>query len=167
VARETKRESFTVAPHYPYRRAGQSHDGYRAILGIGGNMGDTVRRFEHLYTFLVKSPLITVLETSPILRNPPFGYLDQADFCNAVVVIQTRLLPMQLLRYVLQVERRFGRKRSFANAPRTLDIDILFYEKRKMHTRHLILPHPHWHERDSVKLPLEKLKGTLWSKRHL
>ncbi len=158
---------FIPAPHYPFYRQSTAPGGYRALLGIGGNVGDTVRRFEHLYTFLVKSSLVTVLETSPILRNPPFGYLDQEDFYNAVIDIRTPLRPMQLLHYVLRVEKYFGRKRSFANAPRTLDIDILFYENRKIDSRRLTLPHPHWRERDSVIRPLEKMKGTLWLKRHL
>jgi len=162
-----KRLDFVTAPHYPFTAQSKKRGGYWALLGIGGNVGDAVRRFERLYTFLVKSPLISVIETSPILRNPPFGYLDQADFYNAVIAIRTPLLPMQLLCYVLRVEKRFGRKRSFANAPRTLDIDIIFYENRKIDSPRLILPHPQWHTRDSVKLPLEKLKGTPWSKRHL
>lgn len=161
------KEQFVAAAHYPFRKGAVQGVGHHALLGIGGNIGDTVRRFEHLYNFLLKSPFVTVVETSPILRNPPFGYLDQDDFYNAVIDIRTALQPMLLLRYLLRVERHFGRKRSFANAPRTLDIDILFYEDRKMDTPRLTLPHPHWRERDSVRLPLEKMKGTQWWKRHL
>ncbi len=167
TAKAATEEQFVMAPHYPFRRKMVDCGGYHALLGIGGNIGDTMRRFEHLYIFLLKSPFVTVVETSPVLKNPPFGYLDQDDFYNAVVDICTPLQPMQLLQYLLQVEHYFGRKRSFANAPRTLDIDILFYEDRKMDTSRLTLPHPHWKKRESVRLPLEKMKGIQWLKRHL
>jgi 2-amino-4-hydroxy-6-hydroxymethyldihydropteridine diphosphokinase len=152
---------------YPLRQYSQRPYRHHALLGIGGNMGDVIRRFEHLYNFLVKSPSVTVIETSPILRNPPFGYLDQEDFYNAVMHIQTDLTAMQLLWYILHTEKRFGRKRSFANAPRTLDIDMIFYDTCKIDKPRLQVPHPHWQERDSVVIPFTQMKGTPWSKRHL
>ena len=165
------RDTLFIFGHYPFRRAKRfvkrSSHCHDALLGIGGNMGDVPRRFEHLYTFLVKSPLVTVVETSAIVRNPPFGYLDQQDFYNAVIHIKTCLMPLQLLAYILRVEKRFGRKRSFANAPRTLDIDMIFYDKRRIDHPRLKLPHPHWQERDSVLVPLGEMKGKIWSKRHL
>ncbi len=155
------------SPHYPRQHSILIPHRHQALLGIGGNVGDTVRRFEHLYLFWVKSPYITVMETSPILRNPPFGYLNQDDFYNALVYIQTELTPIQLLDYVLRVEKQFGRKRSFANAPRTLDIDMIFYDHLKIDRPRLTVPHPHWRERDSVMIPLQQMKGIPWSKRHL
>ncbi len=153
--------------YYPRQQSVLHPRRHQALLGIGGNVGDTIRRFERLYLFWVKSPYITVVETSPILRNPPFGYLDQDDFYNALVTIQTNLTPIQLLDYILRVEKRFGRKRSFANAPRTLDIDMIFYDQRKVDKPRLTVPHPHWRERDSVVIPLQQMKGIPWSKRHL
>ena len=97
------------------------------------------------------------MQTSPILKNPPFGYTKQDDFYNAILYIETRLQPKALLRYILEVERKFGRKRSFQDAPRTLDIDIIFYENICMQTPKLTLPHASWQERDSVVIPLSKL----------
>ncbi len=155
------------SPYYPRQQSILHPRRHQVLLGIGGNVGDTIRRFECLYLFWVKSPYITVIETSPILRNPPFGYLDQDDFYNALVYIQTDLRPIQLLDYILRVEKRFGRKRSFANAPRTLDIDMIFYDHLKIDKPRLTVPHPHWRERDSVVIPLQQMKGTPWSKRHL
>ena len=69
------------------------------------------------------------------LENPPFGFLDQDDFYNAVIVIQVDMQAKELLSYLLRLEKKFGRKRSFANAPRTLDLDIIFFEdiKRLLH----------------------------------
>ena len=156
-----------VSKHYPMISKNYTSRSHHALLGIGGNMGDVVRRFEHLYHFLVQSPFITVVETSPILKNPPFGYLEQDDFYNAVMDIRSRLTPRELLDYILRVERRFGRKRHFSNGPRTLDIDMIFYDDRVIDTERLTLPHPHWQDRESVVVPLKQMKGVAWLKRHL
>ena len=146
--------------HYPYLSA-KSLGKREALLGIGGNIGDVVRRFEHLFAYLNRSPLVHIKETSPILRNPPFGYLEQEDFYNALIRIETDLTPKALLRYILKVEKRFGRKRLFKDGPRTLDIDIVFYENVSLDEERLTIPHPHWFERDSVLIPLSYMKGDL------
>lgn len=140
-------------PLYPARYR-KSSKRYSVTLGVGGNIGDLVRRLEKLSLFLKKSGLCDLLQTGPILKNPPFGYTDQDDFYNSIIVVKTDLQPKAFLKYVLEVERKFGRKRSFANAPRTLDIDMIFYEDRKMNTEYLTLPHPHWKERESVVIPM-------------
>lgn len=140
-------------PLYPARYRTSSKR-YSVTLGVGGNIGDLVRRLERLSLFFRKSGLCDLVQTGPILKNPPFGYRDQDDFYNSVILVKTNLQPKVFLKYVLEVERKFGRKRSFANAPRTLDIDIIFYEDRKMDTKRLTLPHPHWQERESVVIPM-------------
>jgi 2-amino-4-hydroxy-6-hydroxymethyldihydropteridine diphosphokinase len=142
---------------YPCRFQGKS--GHQVLLGIGGNVGDVVRRFDHLLYYLKRSTLVRVLETAPILKNPPFGYMDQEDFYNSLIRIETFLSPKALLRYVLNVEKIFGRKRLFKDGPRTLDIDIIFYENRTIKTKELILPHPGWRDRESVLIPLSMMKG--------
>ena len=135
-----------------------SQSGYRALLGIGGNIGDVVRRFEHLFYYFKRSSLLRIIETAPIVRNPPFGYTEQGDFYNSLLLIETFLSPKALLRYLLRVEKLFGRKRLFKDGPRTLDIDIIFYENVKMETKDLTLPHPGWKERASVLIPLSMMK---------
>ncbi len=134
---------------------------HRVVIGVGGNVGDTAARFDRMVDYLRKNGRIRVLGTSPLLKNPPFGYLDQPDFLNGVMVAETRLDPLALLRYMLWVEKRFGRRRSFKNAPRTLDLDIIFYDDIRFSSRRLRLPHPHYHERDSVMLPLAFVKDLL------
>lgn len=141
---------------YP-RAFARSLKRYRVTLGVGGNIGDLIRRLEKLVVFFKRSPLCDLLQTGSILKNPPFGYTEQDDFYNSVVIVQTNLQPRAFLKYILEVERRFGRKRSFANAPRTLDIDMIFYEDRKMNTSVLTLPHPAWQDRASVVIPMAYL----------
>jgi len=94
------------------------------IIGIGGNLGDVKKRFQSVYMKFMKDRRFHVLQTSPILQNPPFGYLEQKVFLNAVLVLQTSLSPKELLKNLLHVEKQYRRKRSFKNAPRSLDLDI-------------------------------------------
>jgi 2-amino-4-hydroxy-6-hydroxymethyldihydropteridine diphosphokinase len=146
-------------PHFPYNT--KSKGANLALLGIGGNIGDVIRRFEHLFWYFKRSPFVNIVETAPILKNPPFGYTKQDDFYNSLLLVETELTPQALLHYVLRVERVFGRKRSLQDAKRTLDIDIIFYENVKMDTKTLTLPHPGWMKRSSVLIPLSHMKGRL------
>ncbi len=142
---------------YRYKTTQKTFFRHQVIVGVGGNIGDVKRRFEHLFYFLKKSNKVEVLQTSSILENPPFGYLDQDDFFNALLVLKTNMLPMQMLRYLQRVEKKFGRKRSFENAPRSLDLDIIFFDNVHMDTDKLTLPHPGWSNRESVLIPLMDL----------
>lgn len=144
--------------HFPFRTL-REKEGSDVYLGIGGNVGDVVRRFEHLFVYLDRSRKVNIVETSPILKNPPFGYVEQPDFYNAVLHITTHLTPKALLRYILATERRFKRKRLFKDGPRTLDIDILFYQNVTMESDVLTIPHPGWSKRASVLIPLSYMKG--------
>jgi 2-amino-4-hydroxy-6-hydroxymethyldihydropteridine diphosphokinase len=130
---------------------------YRVILGVGGNIGDTRRRMNHLWHYLGRLPQMCRVRSGVILRNPPFGYLEQNDFDNTVIEVATSLQPRAFLRLVWRIEKRFGRCRSFANAPRTLDLDILFFENRSIRTEELSIPHPHRNERVGVMIPLGSL----------
>ena len=151
------KNTLIVKRHFPY--VAPSNGGHKALFGIGGNIGDVVRRFEHLFWYFKRSSFVHIVETAPILKNPPFGYLEQGDFYNSLILVETRLTPQALLRYILRVEKVFGRKRLFKDGPRTLDIDIIFYENVKMDTKSLTLPHPAWMQRDSVLIPLSMMKG--------
>ena len=144
--------------NYPYLSKKKSTKPYQSTLGIGGNMGDVPRRFNHLFYHLKRSPFVEIVETSPILRNPPFGYVEQDYFYNALIIVKTCLRPKALLRYILRVEKKFGRKRSFPNAPRTLDIDMIFYEQEKIESELLTIPHHGWRDRTSVIIPLIHMK---------
>ncbi|HIC77780.1 MAG TPA: 2-amino-4-hydroxy-6-hydroxymethyldihydropteridine diphosphokinase [Sulfurovum sp.] len=154
IKKLNKNNTLIMQKNYPYLSKSKSKKSYQATFGIGGNLGDVPRRFNHLFYTLKRSPFIEIVETSPILKNPPFGYLEQDDFHNALIIVKTCLRPKALLRYILAIEKRFGRKRSFQDAPRTLDIDMIFYEDIEMNSKVLTLPHPSWDKRDSVLIPL-------------
>jgi len=124
------------------------------LIGIGCNVGNCIRRFKKLYLFLSKHPKTDVVQTSIIYKNPPFGYLNQPDFYNSIMVIKTDYSPFELLRFLLYTEKKFGRIRSFKNAPRTLDLDIILFNNIKIETEKLKIPHPFYKKRDSVLVPL-------------
>ena len=154
VKKLDKNNTLYFQKNYPYLSKVSSEKPYQAMLGIGGNIGDVRRRFNYLFIYLERSPFVDVVETSPILKNPPFGYLEQESFYNALIIMKTSLRPKALLRYILRVENKFGRKRSFPDAPRTLDIDMIFYEQEVIKSRELTVPHPQWSRRASVIIPL-------------
>ena len=143
---------------FPYVSKRNSSHRYQATIGIGGNVGDVKRRFERLFVTIQKDKLVSLVQTSLILKNPPFGYKDQDDFFNSIIVVKTSMNAKVFLDYLLRLEKKFGRKRSFANAPRTLDLDIIFFDNIVMNTEKLTLPHPSWSERESVVIPLSGIR---------
>ena len=97
---------------------------------------------------------IRVLAKSSLYRSAPVGFLDQPDFINAVVKIETTLAPLTLLLTLLDLEQENGRTREFQNAPRTLDLDVLLYDDLQHHQHGLTVPHPQMHKRAFVLQPL-------------
>jgi len=127
---------------------------HRALIGVGGNIGNVKRRFKKVALLLRSHPKVRLIATAPLLKNPPFGYTDQPFFYNTLFLVDTDLPPKALLHFLLRLERRFKRVRTFKNAPRTLDLDIIFYDDVKLNSSELTIPHPHWHQRESVIIPL-------------
>ena len=132
---------------------------YSVTIGIGGNIGNTKKLFDKLILCLKKDARFTLLMTSPLLKNPPFGFLEQSDFLNGIISLKTNLSPKAFLKAMQRYENKFGRKRSFQDAPRTLDIDVIFFDNKKINTPDLIIPHKNWANRESVIIPLKRMKN--------
>ncbi|NLK67178.1 MAG: 2-amino-4-hydroxy-6-hydroxymethyldihydropteridine diphosphokinase [Campylobacteraceae bacterium] len=145
---------FKKSSFYPQVRAKKEFFKYEFVLGIGGNLGDSKKRFEVFLNKLQKDRRFFVVKTSPLLLNKAFGYRNQPDFLNAVLLVQSSKSPNEVLKIMQHYENIFGRKRSFKNAPRTLDLDILYFNTKVRKTKKLILPHPGVDKRASVVLPL-------------
>jgi 2-amino-4-hydroxy-6-hydroxymethyldihydropteridine diphosphokinase len=129
-------------------------------LGLGSNLGDreatlrsAVRELEHAG--------IQILRLSSFYETEPQGYAAQPWFLNAVAEARTELFPRQLLHRAQAIERALGRKRSFPNAPRTIDIDILLFGNFIIHAPGLEVPHPRYRERRFVLAPLAELAPDL------
>lgn len=137
----------------------------KALIGIGSNINNPMRILKRVLFFLLSDRYIRLEYSSYILKNPPFGYENQPYFFNAIVSISTNLPPLGLLARLQWIEKRFGRKRSFKNAPRTLDLDIIFFENFIMYNKKLTLPHPKFNERASVIIPMTYGRNRLkWKK---
>ena len=125
-----------------------------AYVGIGSNLDQPKNHVCLAIEQLAGIPGTAVVKHSSLYRSGPVGYADQPDFVNAVAQIETSLPASRLLTELKQIETRHGRRRSFKNAPRTLDLDILLYGEVTMTLAHLTLPHPRMHERAFVLKPL-------------
>jgi len=140
--------------YFPTKNKKKKQFKHIAVVGIGGNVGNVKKRFRAVYRYFLNDCRFWVLETSPILKNPPFGYLKQKDFLNAILVLQTSLSANELLKNLLHIEKLQKRQRSFKNAPRSLDLDIILFDDLSIKIKNLIIPHPKWQQRDSVVIPL-------------
>lgn len=125
-----------------------------AYLGLGANLGDAAQQLARAVDALGHVPMLSVEAISPYYVTAPVGYLDQPDFTNMCIRVETQLSPEALLGACLGVEAALGRERSFRNAPRVIDIDVLLYEGCQCKTEELTLPHPRMFERAFALVPL-------------
>jgi 2-amino-4-hydroxy-6-hydroxymethyldihydropteridine diphosphokinase len=133
----------------------------KAWIGLGSNLEDSLGHLTHALEELAATPGITLEARSRFYRTGPVGYLDQPDFINAVARLETELPAPALLDVLQHLETRHGRQRTFANAPRTLDLDLLLYGNQHITTPRLEVPHLRMHERAFVLIPLLELEPRL------
>ena len=129
----------------------------RAALGLGSNQGDSRGYLRAALDSLDALCGTRVTAVSSLYRTAPVGYADQPDFYNAVAEVETSLSPRALLGACLGVEAALGRVRTFRNAPRVIDVDLLFMEDVRSADPELTLPHPLMHERKFVMEPLAEI----------
>ena len=132
-----------------------------ATVGLGANLNDPAAQVEYALAELDRLPHTRLVARSGLYASAPVGYVDQPDFVNAVAQVETALAPRALLAALLDIEHRHGRERSFRNAPRTLDLDLLLYGEQVIGREALTVPHPRMHERAFVLVPLAELAPDL------
>jgi 2-amino-4-hydroxy-6-hydroxymethyldihydropteridine diphosphokinase len=128
-----------------------------AYIALGANLEDPVVQVRAGLAALATLPDTQLLMQSSLYRTAPVGYADQPDFINAVAAVDTELSPRELLDALLAIELNHGRVRQFANAPRTLDLDVLLYDDVEVNESGLTIPHPRMHERVFVLAPLAEI----------
>ncbi|NWK84882.1 2-amino-4-hydroxy-6-hydroxymethyldihydropteridine diphosphokinase [Staphylococcus sp. GSSP0090] len=128
-----------------------------AYLGLGSNVGDRLAQLETAISILNDKDGITVTQTSLIYETDPVGYVDQPQFLNQCIEIQTTLNPKALLKACLDTEQQLHRVRDIRWGPRTLDVDILLYGNQIINEAELIVPHPRMLERSFVLIPLNDI----------
>ena len=124
-------------------------------LGLGSNLGDRAANIARGLELLRRVSKDTAV--SSIYETTPQGFQSQPPFLNAACRIWTRLDPYQLMAMLRDMETALGQRRAFANAPRTLDIDILLYGRVVLESPGLTIPHPRMAERAFVLMPLAEI----------
>ncbi len=128
-------------------------------LCLGSNLGQREKNLAQALTLL--SQKVSLEKVSSIYETEPVGYKEQPLFLNMVCQITTDLSPWELLHLAKDIERKIGRMASFPNAPRPIDIDILFYDNQIIQTQNLTIPHPRLAERAFVLIPLAEIAPEL------
>ena len=132
-----------------------------AYVGLGSNLDDPEDQVRQAFDELDHLPHTRVVRKSSLYRTAPIGHAAQPDFINAVAQLETGLAAERLLAELQGVEKSHGRERSFKNAPRTLDLDLLLFGDTKLTSPQLTVPHPRMHERAFVLQPLLEIAPQL------
>jgi 2-amino-4-hydroxy-6-hydroxymethyldihydropteridine diphosphokinase len=123
---------------------------------LGSNIGNSVAQL-HLAIAAIENEIGKVIHTSSIYQTAAWGKKDQPDFLNQVVVAETKLSAAEILSEILSIEEKMGRVRTEKNAPRIIDIDILFFNDDITIQKNLVVPHPEIQNRRFVLVPLNEL----------
>lgn len=129
----------------------------KAYLGVGSNMGDRRGYIEKAVRRMEENPKIRGLRRSELIVTPPYGGVEQEDFLNGAIELETLYYPGELLRFLQSLEEEAGRVRTVRWGPRTLDLDILFFEDFVSDDPRLTVPHPDLHNRRFVLGPLSRI----------
>ena len=134
----------------------------QAFIAIGSNLDDPINQVETAMSLLEDLPGCHVIASSSLYQSAPFGGVEQDDFINAVVIVETAVPPAILLSCLKELERSRGRDFSAERwGPRSLDLDILLYGDLAVDTAELQIPHPGISERNFVLLPLREIAADL------
>jgi 2-amino-4-hydroxy-6-hydroxymethyldihydropteridine diphosphokinase len=130
----------------------------RAYVGLGANLGDRETTIRRALALLAAADDVDIVAVSTLRETEPVGIVDQPAFLNGVAVLETALDPHALLQRLLAVELRLGRTREGPRfGPRTIDLDLLVYDDRRVEQPGLTVPHPRLHERRFALEPLAEV----------
>ena len=129
----------------------------KVYIALGTNIEPRDVHLSEALNLLEAHESIVIEKRSSVYQTAPVGYLEQEDFLNMVIEIQTLLEPIALLDLCQEIESKLGRKREIRFGPRTIDLDILLYNQENSTEDRLIIPHPRMKERAFVIVPLEEI----------
>ncbi len=130
---------------------------HMACLALGSNIGDKQKYIEDAIDAIAQDEKCRLVKTSDLVCSTAYGEVEQEEFLNGAVMVKTLYTPEELLKKLHVIEQGAGRKRDIHWGPRTLDLDIIFYDDLIMHTDDLIIPHVDMQNRDFVLKPLSQL----------
>jgi 2-amino-4-hydroxy-6-hydroxymethyldihydropteridine diphosphokinase len=135
--------------------------GHVAYIGIGSNIGDKLNNCKKAISEILKVDRHKLLAKSSLFKTQPVGYTSQDWFVNGVIKIETDLEAPELLHTLKTIESQMGRSESFRWGPRTIDLDILFFDHIEIQTEDLQIPHPLIQNRRFVLVPLVEIDRNL------
>ena len=130
---------------------------HQVYLSVGSNMGDKEKYITDAIEAIKRHPLIKDVEISTLLVTKPYGGVEQEDFVNGAIALKTQMSPKTLLSFLNELEALANRVREVHWGPRTLDLDIVFYDKLVYEDKDLIIPHVDMENRFFVLKPLSEL----------
>ena len=130
---------------------------HKAYIGLGSNIGDKEKYLNEAINKISTEKNIEIEKQSSFITTKPWGYLNQEDFLNAVIEIETTLEPEELMDLLLKIEEELDRERTIKWGPRTIDLDIIMYDDLISSNEKVILPHPRMHEREFVLKSLNEI----------
>jgi 2-amino-4-hydroxy-6-hydroxymethyldihydropteridine diphosphokinase len=134
---------------------------HQAYIGFGSNLGNRLNNCRNAIGALGALPLCSLLKTSSFYETSPVGLVEQPSFINGVVLLETSEDAHWLLRQMMEIENIFGRIRALKWGPRSIDLDLLFFDDQIINTAELSVPHPFLHERRFVLEPLNEVAPSL------
>lgn len=134
---------------------------HKVYVAVGSNLGDIKEIINTALSSIKENTFIKSTACSTLITTKPYGYVDQPDFINGAICFYTLYTPNELLDYLHTLEANAKRVRNIHWGPRTLDLDILFYDDLIMYTKDLIIPHPEIEKRDFVLIPMNELNPYL------
>ena len=132
----------------------------KLYLLLGSNMGNSKKLLSKA-KLQIEKQIGSVKRQSSLYATAAWGNTKQPDFLNQVIIIETALTTVQTMQTILNIEKKMGRLRTVKNAPRIIDIDILFFNKEIINQQGLIIPHPQIQNRRFVLVPLNQLSPNL------
>ena len=134
---------------------------HTVYLGLGRNQSDPINQIKNATELIEKIETSKITKKSSLYESLPVGYLDQPNFINQVISLQTSLSPAELFERFQQIEFQLKRVKKIVNGPRTIDIDILLFNQEIILTNDLTIPHPRMLDRAFVMIPLLEIEPNI------
>jgi 2-amino-4-hydroxy-6-hydroxymethyldihydropteridine diphosphokinase len=134
---------------------------HTVYLGLGSNQSDPISQIKNATKLIEKIETSKIIKKSSLYESLPVGYLDQPNFINQVISLQTSLSPAELFERFQQIEFKLKRVKKIVNGPRIIDIDILLFNQEIILTNDLTIPHPRMLDRAFVMIPLLEIEPNI------
>ena len=154
---EVKKPWAPVLMHVDYTSVKIKRSWHKVYIGVGSNLGEREEYMKLAKEKVSALPDTKNFKSASIIETEPYGYLDQPNFLNGCACLRTWLEPFALLDVLQSIEAKAGRERKIHWGPRTLDLDLLFYDDQVLGTKRLIVPHPEIEKRSFVLVPMAQI----------